>query len=67
MENVSQSLRFYTRKNLVLLTLVYIGVPLLSYAGGLGIAAIMALCALFGLVGIWKLYPVSTLKNIPPA
>ena len=67
MSNHVPTPNFYTKKNLVLVTILTISIPFLSYAGGLGIAAIMALCALFGLVGIWKLCPVSTLKNIPPA
>ncbi len=54
-------------KNSIVLFLVFLAFPIMAHAGGLGIAAIMALYSLIGLVGFRPPHPRNIASVVPAA
>jgi len=55
------------KKNYVLLIVMFVAFPFMSHAGGLGIAAIVALTGLLGIIGFWPVHIKGFLRNVPQA
>ncbi len=55
------------RKNYVLLIVMFVALPFMSHAGGLGIAAIVALTGLLGIIGFWPGHLKDFLLRVPLA
>lgn len=55
------------QKNYIVLFVVLFALPFMSHAGGLGIAAIVALGAVFGLIGFRPPHPRDIPKRVPMA
>jgi len=55
------------QKNYVLLIVMFVALPFMSHAGGLGIAAIVALSGLLGIIGFWPAHIKGFLLNVPTA
>lgn len=55
------------QKNYALLIVMFVALPFMSHAGGLGIAAIVALSGLLGMIGFWPVHIKDFLLNVPAA
>ncbi len=62
---MSAKTNILSKKDDLVLFLVYFLLPLMSYAGGLGIAAVLFCAGVLGLLGHWSLLSLNSLKKIP--
>jgi len=53
------------KKNYALLIVMFLALPFMSHAGGLGIAAIVALTGLLGMIGFWPVHIKGFLFKVP--
>ncbi|MBL4852748.1 MAG: O-antigen ligase family protein [Robiginitomaculum sp.] len=66
-EQADHQRNWVAKKNWLILVLVFLAYPLMSHAGGLGIAAILALGGVLGLIGWRPPHPRDIRKSVPAA
>jgi len=67
MVSLVQKRDWIAQKNYILLTVMFVAFPVMSHAGGLGIAAIVALSGLLGVIGFWPNQLRQFLITVPAA
>ncbi len=65
MAGILQNRDWIAKKNYILLIIMFVALPFMAHAGGLGIAAIVALSGLLGVIGFWPKHIKNFLHRVP--